>query len=288
MTLACEKPDFNALEQRLLDLGAASIMLADARDEPIFEPLPGQMPLWHHLLVTAMFESAIASEAVCTALQQEGWSAQHMAVESLPDRQWERAWMDDYHAMQFGEGIWVIPSHEQVVDRNAVNLFLDPGLAFGSGTHPTTAMCLEWLDSHRPAGLKVIDYGCGSGILAIASWLCGAAEVDAVDIDPQALQATRANLLRNQLDPGHSGLCLPHQLAAKQVDLLLANILSGPLCELRDEFLAHLRPGGRLLLSGMLQSQLDDIRRYYAGLIEFDYEQHQGDWACLAGYRSDS
>jgi len=288
ITVACEKPQLEALEQWLLEAGAASITLSDARDDPILEPLPGQMPLWQHLLVTGLFDESQQAEKLLQELQEAlGIKAEHSALESLPDKQWERAWMENYHAMPLGESLWVIPSHEAVVDPAAINIFMDPGLAFGSGTHPTTALCLRWLDQHRPQGLEVIDYGCGSGILAIAAWLGGARRLAAVDLDPQALQATRANLLRNQLDPAQTGIYLPEQLPDLQVDLILANILSGPLCELRETFLAHMKPQAQLLLSGMLSTQVAEIRSHYQGFIEFTHEQHDGDWACLAGFRLD-
>ena len=275
------------VESRLEALGALSVTLRDARDEPLFEPPPGSLPMWGQVKVDALFpEDADAGsirEALTATLGQapQGWS-----VERLEDQAWERSWMDQFEPMRFGERLWIVPSWHEPPEPEAVNLLLDPGLAFGTGTHPTTALCLEWLDSHPPAGREVLDFGCGSGVLALAALKLGAAQVTGVDIDEQALVASRENVARNGIDSEKLALYLPEQFpATTEFDLVIANILAGPLVELAPKLVSHLRPGGDIILSGILQEQSEAVQEAYRPSIEFVDVRQREEWVCLHGRR---
>jgi len=270
----------DALEQA----GAQAITLIDAEDKPIFEPLPGETPLWANLEITGLFEADIDTAALDSQLTEQ-LSAEIMAsrrLEPLEDKDWSRVWMDDYHPMQFGEHIWIVPSWCEPPQADAVNILLDPGLAFGTGTHPTTSLCLQWLDGQDLSGKQVLDYGCGSGILAIAAAKLGAEKITAIDIDPQALQATRDNAERNKVTDSIS-THLPMDLPDAGFDMLLANILAGPLAELADMLCQALRPGGTLVLSGILPEQANNVATAYRQHCDIGEPIQQGDWIRLSG-----
>jgi len=266
--------------------GALSVTVSDAGNAPVYEPLPGEIRVWPHNRVTGLFEGTIDMQPLQAALSEalggvpEGWR-----IEGLADRDWVRAWLDDYRPMRFGTRLWVCPTDHAAPDPTAVNLRLDPGLAFGTGTHPTTALCLEWLATTGPVD-RLLDYGCGSGILAIAALLLGSRSGYAVDIDPQALTATRSNAAINgiidRLDIG-----LPEELGdAQRFDLVLANILSGPLVELAPSLAERLMPGGTLVLSGLLEEQIDGVAAAYRPyLTPFTVELRDG-WARMAAHRA--
>ena len=223
--------------------------------------------------------------ALQTGLKQQlGDALSHWQVEILEDQDWSRAWLDDFKPMRFGEQVWICPSVYSPPEPNAVNILLDPGLAFGTGTHPTTAMCLTWLDGHPPQDKTVIDYGCGSGILALAAGKLGAKRILAVDNDPQALLATRDNSANNQL-ADRIETFLPDALPHLHCDLLLANILAGPLIELAPIFHTLVKPGGELVLSGLLQSQAETIIQAYKTMFTLNVEQQLEEWVCLHGTR---
>ena len=270
------------LEEALWSAGAASLTYQDGADQPILEPGLHETPLWDSLVVTALFEAGIVVDDVLRQLSQvlDGPLPPHR-VELLEDKDWLREWMKDYQPMQFGERIWVCPSWLEAPDPGAINLMLDPGLAFGTGTHPTTAMCLTQLDALPLAGKTVIDYGCGSGILAIAALLLGADKVIATDIDPQALAASRDNAERNGV-AAQLQLYLPQDMPQQPVDVVLANILAGPLVALADQLSGLLKPGGTLLLSGLLAEQQPALVKAY-DTIRFAPAMQQGDWVCLRG-----
>lgn len=277
--------DPEQLSDRLMEAGAVSVTFQDAADEPVLEPAPGATPLWSRTRVVALFEAGQSAEVLIAALRESlGPAADRIEVATLDDRDWVRAWMDGFQPMRFGERLWICPSHHPPPEPEAVNIFLDPGLAFGSGTHPTTALCLEWLDRHPPADLQLIDYGCGSGILAIAALKLGARQVWAVDNDPQALIATRDNAERNGVGGGiETGL--PEALPAMQADLMLANILANPLIELVPLLAAHVRPGGGIVLSGILEEQAEAVRAAYADAFENLVLDEQDGWVRLSGTR---
>ena len=265
--------------------GALSVTVEDAADDPVYEPLPGEVRTWPHNRVTALFPAGHDPEplhrelAALLAGEVSGWR-----VEGLADRDWERAWLDGFRPLRCGRRLWVCPTGQEPPEPDAVNLRLDPGLAFGTGTHPTTALCLAWLDAHPPTG-SLLDYGCGSGILAIAGLLLGARAAWAVDIDPQALTATRDNAARNGVD-ARLATGLPQALPRDATfDLLLANILAGPLVELAPALAARLAPGGALVLSGILADQADAVAAAYRPWCgELRVELRDG-WARLDGRR---
>jgi ribosomal protein L11 methyltransferase len=302
--------DPEAAEAACFACGAASVTFVDSRDDPILEPLPGEFRLWPATRMHALFVSEVADARGAGATSIGEVAADVLAAQSLAetehlthllsealgvpaaliharvveDRAWEREWLKDFHAMRFGERLWICPNHEQVADPNAVVVKMDPGLAFGTGTHPTTALCLEWLDRSRMAGARIIDYGCGSGILAVASIKLGAADAHCFDIDPQALIATRDNAESN----GVSARVLLHsstESLPEGVDVLLSNILSGPLCELAPRFAALVRPGGDLVLAGLMESEVSDVTRAYNACFDIrPFGQREG-WVGLSGRR---
>ena len=269
LKIALGSLDSQKIEDALLEAGALSVTLEDAGDQPIYEPDADSPSLWSDTRLTALFPADSDMPAVTARLR--AWLAlaelPPHRIEPLEDRDWVREWLKDFKPMRFGRRLWICPTAFTPPDPAAVNLLLDPGLAFGTGTHATTALCLDWLDAHAPEGLAVIDYGCGSGILAIAAARLGAQSVWAVDNDPQALLATGDNAARNGVTE-RIRVSPPEALPATPVKLLLANILAGPLVALAPRIAALLEPGGTLVLSGILESQELDIRQAYAGAFE--------------------
>lgn len=254
-----------AVEDALLALGALSVTLADHRDLPILEPGVGETPLWPEVDLVALFDEDTDTAAAGAALAELlGETARELPWEHLEDRAWEREWLQYFAPLRFGERFWVCPSGTASPAPDAIVMHLDPGLAFGTGTHQTTALCLEWLATHAIAGRGVIDYGCGSGILGVAALLLGAANVRAVDIDPQALTATRDNAARNGIDPAQLVVGEPALLErAAPAGLLLANILAGPLIELAPRLAALVSTDGHAVLSGVLETQAEAVRAAY-------------------------
>jgi ribosomal protein L11 methyltransferase len=271
-------------EDALFGLGAVSVTLEDAADDPVLEPAPGETPLWPTVIVKAVFGAEADADVIAACLAQALPDAPAPRFETLPDKPWEREWLKDFRPMRFGRRLWVCPGGLPAGDPGAVRIELDPGLAFGTGTHPTTAMCLEWLDGEDVAGEAVVDYGCGSGILAIAAAKLGAASVLAMDIDPQALIATQENAGRNGVAARITVTGDP-ALAARSVDLLLANILAGPLVELAPRFAQAIRPGGHLALSGLLLEQADTVTAAYRPWFDIATAATRNGWALLAGRR---
>lgn len=277
------------LSEALSEAGALSVTWEDAADQPLFEPPPGATPLWTATRVVGLFDADTNMATVVEQLETtlagplRGWHAT-----PLDDQDWERAWMDDFHPMRFGERLWICPSWCPPPVPEAVNLLLDPGLAFGTGTHPTTALCLVWLDAQALSGRVVIDYGCGSGILAIAAARLGAHRVYAVDNDPQALLATRDNATRNGVDTVIQ-TCLPEALdatlAGVQADVLLANILAGPLIALAPRLATLTRRGATIALSGILDEQAATVAGAYATDFTASASISREGWTRLEGHR---
>jgi ribosomal protein L11 methyltransferase len=268
--------------------GALSVTYQDAKDEPILEPLPGETPLWDSINITALYDEEYDLTTLPQTLKTTFPNTQKIIITPLQDQQWERAWMDDYHPMKFGERLWIYPTHYQRPNDDSVQVLLDPGLAFGTGTHPTTALCLEWLDQHPPENLTLIDYGCGSGVLAIAAIKLGAKHVIATDIDEQALIATEENRKTNHIDEQKISICLPPHLNTpplKQVDGVLANILSGPLCELAPMLAAFIKPQGIIVLSGILATQKQFIIDAYSPFFNNINCDHHDEWLRITGTR---
>ena len=284
------------LEQLLLNQGALSVTLQDNADQPLLEPGVGETPLWDVTKLSALFPQNINLENLLDALSQQlGHPLPPYEVERVADEDWERRWLDDFSAMQFGQQLWIVPSWQQPPDPNACNIILDPGLAFGTGTHPTTAMCLEWLAVNPMKGQSIIDYGCGSGILAIAALLLGAELAICVDNDPQALIATSANAEQNGIDASKLVTCLPEALddtlqqqfgsAKHGCDLVMANILAGPLITLAPRLIDLLRDGGQIMLSGILSEQCTAVTTAYASSMMMQLPHSSDQWIRLNGQK---
>jgi ribosomal protein L11 methyltransferase len=284
--LTVDKSRAPLIELLFEQLGAVAVSLGDAGDEPMLEPAPGEMPLWQATRVSGLFDADVDADALRSSINQAlgtdpGLS---LTLERLADRDWERAWMDQYRPMRFGRRLWIRPTGYRVEQPDAVIVDLDPGLAFGTGTHPTTALCLTWLDAQDLRGTTLIDFGCGSGVLAIAALRLGAAHALALDHDPQALTATRENAARNAVS---DRIEVMQQLAqdAPPADLVVANILANVLIELAPQILRMVAPGGRLAMSGILAGQQDAVIAAYAGQIDFDPAQQREEWLLLQGTR---
>ncbi|KAA0020794.1 50S ribosomal protein L11 methyltransferase [Salinicola corii] len=281
------------LEELLLAEGASAITLQDAHDEPVFEPDRGATPLWRETVLTGLYDDLPGVEAMIERVQR-AWSEQspddpapQIEYELLADRDWEREWMDGFEPLQMGRRLWIVPSWHQAPDPDAVNLLLDPGLAFGTGTHPTTALCLGWLDTQDLAQRQVLDYGCGSGILAIAALKLGADTAVGVDIDPQALQASRGNAERNRIDESSLILDYPERIGQGQFDVVVANILAGPLVDMAATIADRVKPDGHLALSGILATQADAVLdAYRAQGLRMEEPQEKEGWVLLIGHRS--
>lgn len=285
------------LEELLLAEGATAITLQDAHDDPVFEPDRGSTPLWHETVLTGLYDDLEGVDAMLDRVRQ-AWAVEtpeepcpEIEVELLADRDWEREWMDDFQPLQMGQRLWIVPSWHEPPEPGAVNLHLDPGLAFGTGTHPTTALCLAWLDglavTEALDGQRVLDVGTGSGILAIAALRLGAASAIGTDIDPQALTASRDNAERNAIEESRFRLCYPEQLDDDETfPIVVANILAGPLVELAPMLAGHLAPGGRLALSGILANQAEEVLDAYRdqGLVMEEPVVSEG-WVRLSGRR---
>ena len=275
-----------AHEDRLLGMGAVSVTFMDAEDQPIYEPDLGTTPLWSNTHLLGLFDDSLSLQALEQQLLDSfGERLPAYSVEALPEQDWERSWMDDFKPMRFGQRLWVVPSWHSAPEPDAVNMLLDPGLAFGTGTHPTTALCLEWLGGQPLDGCEVVDFGCGSGILAIAALLLGARHATCTDIDPQALEATADNAGRNQIDPARYSLHLPADMPQQQFDAVLANILAGPLVQLAPQLTALCRPGGRLVLSGILAEQAEAVRQAYTGAFALEPTRELDGWVRISGVR---
>lgn len=271
-------------EDALLEAGAISVTYRDAEDNPVLEPAPGETPLWENVILMGLFEAGADTQRISQHIAEKLGTDVPVKIEQLEDKDWIRAWMDDYHPMQFGKRLWICPNHLTPPQPQAVNLMLDPGLAFGTGTHPTTALCMEWLDSADVNARTVLDYGSGSGVLAIAALLLGASHCDATDIDPQALEATCNNAVTNGV-MGRLSVLEIGELNTQQYDIVLANILAGPLTELAPRLASYTRVGGQIVLSGILATQADDILRSYSPWFDMQPVAEREEWIRITGTR---
>ncbi|MBT9431113.1 50S ribosomal protein L11 methyltransferase [Candidatus Sodalis endolongispinus] len=277
----------DTLSDALTESGAVSVTFQDTHDVPVYEPLPGETRLWGDTDVIGLYDAATDMATVVDVLKAQPLLGENFSykIEQLEDKDWEREWMDNFHPMRFGERLWICPSWRPVPDPQAVNVMLDPGLAFGTGTHPTTALCLQWLDGLDLRGKTVIDFGCGSGILAIAALKLGAAHVVGIDIDPQAILASRDNAQRNGVAE-RLALYLPQQQPQHlHADVVVANILVGPLRELAPLIIDLPRPGGALGLSGILASQAESVAQAYAAAFALDPVAENDEWCRITGTR---
>jgi ribosomal protein L11 methyltransferase len=266
---------------------AVTFVDADECDtSPVLEPAPGEFRLWPAARVQALFAPQADREETVRALSRAlEMDPALLRAREVADRAWEREWLRDFHAMRFGQRLWVCPHHEQVADPEAAVVRMDPGLAFGTGTHPTTALCLEWLDAHPPVGGAVVDFGCGSGVLALAALQLGARAASCFDIDPQALIATRDNASANRLGE-QVRLCDTAGAIARGADLLLANILSGPLMQLAPGFADILRESGTLVLSGLMEQEAAEVALAYDAWFDMRVFGVRESWVCLWGRRN--
>lgn len=259
----CTQDEVETISLFLEEEETLSITLTDRNDDPVLEPAPGTAPLWPEVNITALFAEEETAQRIQKQLQKD-YPQLPLRLSTVADQQWERVWMDDFKPMTCGNRLWICPSWCTPPEPTAVNLILDPGLAFGTGTHPTTMLCLQWLDGFALEGKRVIDYGCGSGILGLAALKLGAGHVDAIDIDPQALQATLQNAQNNGLDLTQLNVTTPEEFSAEvNADLIIANILLTPLLELKNQFHSLLKAGGTLVLSGILAGQAEQLASSY-------------------------
>jgi ribosomal protein L11 methyltransferase len=279
----------DVVEGVLLAAGASAVTLLDAEDQPVHEPGPGEMPLWPDVVVRGLFPADLDRQALLDALVDDGLIdvPTDVVFEPLAEQDWERAWMDEYRPLRFGRDLWICPSHIEPDPDWPLVIRLDPGLAFGSGTHPTTALCLEWIDGQDLRGKTVIDFGCGSGVLAVACALKGATEVIAIDHDPQALEATAENARRNGVE-ALIQCCMPEQFEPRQADCVLANILAGVLVELAGSLMACVRPGGHLVLSGILAEQSEQVSQAYRDELVSMGSTQREDWMRLDFQRAET
>ena len=287
-SVSCQASELEHVENLMLENGALSLSLTDAGDEPIYEPLPGDSPVWSESIVTATFEASVDAEAIRQQLSavMPAHLATGLRFQPLQDQDWDLAYRQHLQPLQCAENLWVVPSWLEPPDPDATVIRLDPGMAFGTGAHSTTSLCLSWLADHPLSGCSVIDYGCGSGILAIAACKLGADRVLAVDIDPQALSACDSNRAMNDIPDNQIDICLPDDMQSFESDLLIANILARPLVELAPRFASLIRTGGQILLSGILKTQLKEIQSAYGPFFELDSERNDEDWISISGKRT--
>ena len=281
------------IESALLQLGAVSVTLQDNADQPLLEPGVGEMPLWDAIQLTALFDGNSDSKKIIDRLLKTlGGTPPNYRFEKLDDQDWERSWLNDFEPLRFGEKLWICPSWYEPPEPDAINIALDPGLAFGTGTHQTTALCLEWLEQASLKNKTIIDYGCGSGILAIAALLLGAKQAICVDNDPQALAATLSNAAQNNISDAALTVCKPEKLAAILVeqdiaangfDFVIANILAGPLISLVNNLTGLMNDDGAIILSGILDHQAASVAEAYAAHIDFDPFAKRDEWMRLSG-----
>lgn len=279
-------PEF--VEELLLAAGAQAVSLIDAADDPVLEPAPGATPLWPQTKTLGLFGADADLDAVRTLLRENLPDGSDLTFEQhqVEDQDWVRTWLQHAQPLRFDDRLWICPSGHRVDASDAVVIDLDPGLAFGTGNHPSTALCLEWLACAELEGRHILDYGCGSGVLAIAALMLGADRAQATDIDPQALLASADNAARNGVAARLRSV-MPDQLDAPSADydVVLANILAGPLVSLAPLLAQHVKAGGWIVLAGLLQRQADEVRSAYAPWFEFDPAGEREGWIRLNGRR---
>jgi ribosomal protein L11 methyltransferase len=277
----------DAVSDLLMESGSASVTFIDAKDTPIYEPKIGTVEFWADTTVIGLFEANHDMNEVIALLKRHDEINESLIykIEQLEDKDWEREWMDNFHPIQFGEKLWICPSWRDIPDPEAVNVLLDPGLAFGTGTHATTALCLKWLESQDLTGKTVVDFGCGSGILGIAAIKLGAERMIGIDIDPQALEASLDNANRNGV-ADKLEVYLPENQPEFTADIVVANILAQPLRELHKVILGLLKPGGKIAMSGILEEQAQSVADIYAPFIELDDIAVEGDWTRVSGTKN--
>ncbi len=269
----------------LSGFGASSVTYMDTVDNPVYEPLPGETKLWNKTTVIGLFEADADIAPITEFLNKTYGKKITVRVEQLEDKDWVREWMNNFHPIQCGSKLWICPSWCEVPDTNAVNVMLDPGLAFGTGTHPTTFMCLNWLDSLDLKDKEIVDFGCGSGILAVSALKLGAKSAIGIDIDPQAVESSTQNAERNGVKDRLS-LYLPSEQPQEiKADVLVANILAGPLRELAPTLKDMVKPNGKFAISGIIQNQCEELVKIYSEWFELDEPVFKEEWVRISGIR---
>ncbi len=290
--ITVEKSQVEFTETLLESLGAVSVTLDDAENQDLLEPLPGETPLWNNVIVTGIYAQEDDEQIDVTALEtfiRSQLPTEPMRSEFMEDQEWERTWMDAYEPIQIAEKYWIVPEWMQAPEADAVNIKLDPGLAFGTGNHASTFLCLQWLGKTDVKDKIVIDYGCGSGILGVAALLLGAKKVYATDIDPQAVLATKQNAELNGVLE-HLYVGLPEEFNAElgdlKADVFVANILAGPLMALAAEFSTLIQSEGEFALAGVIEEQVDDVSRVYSEFFDIlAVEKRDENWCRISGKR---
>ena len=293
ISLETQRDTLESLEQTLNDQGAVAITYGDAADQPLFEPGPGDTPLWDTVLLQGLFAADQPIDEILAQVNQSPALIAPAKAEILEDKDWSKEWMQHFKPIRCGERLWICPRWHEPPAQSQINLMLDPGMAFGTGTHPTTRLCLSWLDnqSQRDGDFQhssVIDYGCGSGILAIAALLLGCERAWATDIDPLAIDATHYNAQRNEIALNDLECGLPHQVELPCADILIANILAGPLVELAPLMAAHCHVGGSLVLSGLLENQIETVTHAYLPWFDFAEPTLDDGWVMLNASRTNA
>ena len=281
------KDQVQALEEWLFERGALSVTLEDDADQPLLEPGPGETPLWDVVRVTALYVGDQDITPILGEIPPNLITSASRAPVPVADREWARVWENEFHPLQMGERLWICPSWTPPPDPDAINILLDPGLAFGTGTHPTTAMCLRSMDADLGSGARVVDYGCGSGILGIAAVRLGATAALGVDNDPQAITASLNNAARNHVPREAFSVVLPEDELVSSwrggATWVVANILAGPLVVLVPVLTSLMTSGGRLLLAGLLADQAEEVMKAYAPTIDLVIADQQEGWVLLSG-----
>ena len=274
-----------AVEAILEELGAVSISLHDAKDEPVFVYEINETPLWKHITLAALFDDKINFESIQTTLEEVLACPIEISQRNISQQDWQNIWKQDFHPIHFGGRLWICPSWCTAIDPFAINIQLDPGIAFGTGTHPTTALCLEWLAQSPPIDKRVLDFGCGSGILAIAAYFLGAKTITAVDHDPQATQATCANIERNRLP--NNAIKVDNTSVVEEIsyDVIMANVLLKPLVQLEPQFTKAVDVAGKIILSGILQQQLEELEQHYTSHFSIDKVYSKKEWLLVEASR---
>ena len=290
--ITVEKSQVEFTETLLESLGAVSVTLDDAENQDLLEPLPGETPLWNKVIATGIYAQEDDEQIDVAALEtfiRTQLPTEPMRSEFMEDQEWERTWMDAYEPIQIGEKYWIVPEWMEAPEADAVNIKLDPGLAFGTGNHASTFLCLQWLGKTDVKDKIVIDYGCGSGILGVAALLLGAKKVYATDIDPQAVLATQQNAdLNGVLDKLYVGLPeeFNKELADQKADVFVANILAGPLMALAADFSTLIKSEGAFALAGVIEEQVDDVSRVYSEFFDIvQVEMREENWCRISGKR---
>lgn len=284
-SIDCDNQEADFICEKLQTLGAIAVSFMDLSGNPILEPNPNEMPLWDKITCVGLFDKTLNKKKLDQKISSV-FTQHTINITALPEQDWIKRCQAEFQPQRFGENLWVCPSWSEISDENAIILKLDPGLAFGTGTHPTTALCLEYLASTPLKNQSIIDFGCGSGILGIAAALLGAKKVISVDHDPQALFSTELNAKQNnvELHCFHSKLFAPQ--THEPADVLVANILASPLITLAPTITAAVKSGGTLVLSGLLSLQIDSVLSAYIDHFDFETPRFQGDWVCLIGKKT--